>query len=77
MKQKALTVAAGLFLLLILTQTIQGQEVTLKYGQIPSTIKSVSSLPLNIAVRQGFFAREGLKLEIIPIDGKRGQLVFS
>ena len=77
MKQKALSVTAGLFALLTLTQTIQGQEVTLRYGQIPSTIKSVSSLPLNLAVRQGFFAREGLKLEIIPIDGGAANMVAA
>ena len=77
MKQKALTITAGLFFLLIFAQTIQAQEVTLRYGQIPSTIKTVSSLPLYLAQRQGFFAREGLKLEIIPIEGGTGNMVAA
>ena len=77
MKQKTWAIAAWLFFLLILTQTIQSQDVTLRYGQIPSTIKTVSSLPLYLAQRQGFFAREGLKLEIIPIEGGTGNMVAA
>jgi len=76
-KQKALTITVGLFLLIVQTQNIQGQEVTLRYGQIPSTIKTVSSLPLNLGQRQGFFAREGLKLEVIPIEGGTGNMVAA
>ena len=33
--------------------------VTLRYGQIPSTVRSVSAVYLSIAQQKGFFAREG------------------
>src|SRR5437868_1526931 len=44
-------------------------ETVLRYGQIPSSIRSVSSLPYNVAQREGFFAREGLKVEPVPVEG--------
>ena len=35
-------------------------EHRLRYGQIPSTIKTVSALQFHLAQRKGFFAREGI-----------------
>ncbi|MBI2358080.1 MAG: ABC transporter substrate-binding protein [Deltaproteobacteria bacterium] len=55
----------------------QAEPVALKYGQIPSTIKSVSSLPLYVAQRRSFFAREELKMEIVPIQGGTGNMVAA
>lgn len=55
----------------------QGEALSLKYGQIPSTIKSVSSLPLYLAQRRGFFAREELNVEIVPIEGGTGNMVAA
>jgi ABC-type nitrate/sulfonate/bicarbonate transport system substrate-binding protein len=51
--------------------------VTLRYGQIPSTVRSVSSLYLFVAQRQGFFAREALKLELVPISGGTDKMVAA
>ncbi len=56
---------------------LRGETVTLKYGQIPSTIRSVSSLPLYVAQRRGFFAREELNVEIVPIEGGTGNMVAA
>jgi hypothetical protein len=39
--------------------TIYAQTKTLGYGQIPSTLKSVSALDFNVAQRMGLFAGEG------------------
>jgi hypothetical protein len=44
-------------------------RVTLRYGQISSTIKTVSALQFYIAQGKGFFAREGINLEMLPIEG--------
>src|SRR5947208_2954589 len=43
--------------------------MTLRYGQIPSTMKSVSALHFNIAQRKGLFIREGIHVEMIAIEG--------
>jgi ABC-type nitrate/sulfonate/bicarbonate transport system substrate-binding protein len=51
--------------------------LTLKYGQIPSTIKSVSAVPLYLAERQGFFAREEFHLETVPIEGGTGNMIAA
>jgi ABC-type nitrate/sulfonate/bicarbonate transport system substrate-binding protein len=51
-------------------------EVTnLRFGQIPSTIHGVTSLPRFIAERKGFFAREGLKVELVQIPGGTDKMV--
>jgi len=53
------------------------QNVTLRYGQIPSTARSVSSLHLFIAQRNGFFARAGIKLDLVPIEGGTDKMVAA
>jgi ABC-type nitrate/sulfonate/bicarbonate transport system substrate-binding protein len=56
----------------ILAAAIAGSaqgETVLRYGQIPSSIRSVSSLQYQIAERQGFFAKQGLKIEPVPVEG--------
>ena len=62
-------VVVGALVLLTCTQTIRAQTPTLPYGQIPSTIKTVSALQFYIAQRKGFFARERVDLEMISIEG--------
>jgi len=44
-------------------------QTTLRYGQIPSSIRSVSSLQYQVAQRQGYFAREGLTILPVPVEG--------
>jgi ABC-type nitrate/sulfonate/bicarbonate transport system substrate-binding protein len=58
-------------------QPAAADVVTLRYGQIPSTVRSVSSLYLFVAQRQGFFAREALKLELVPISGGTDKMVAA
>jgi ABC-type nitrate/sulfonate/bicarbonate transport system substrate-binding protein len=53
------------------------QTTTLKFGKIPSTVRSVGSLYLFIAERKGFFAREGIKLESVIIDGGTDKMVAA
>jgi ABC-type nitrate/sulfonate/bicarbonate transport system substrate-binding protein len=58
-------------------QPAAADVVTLRYGQIPSTVRSVSSLYIFVAQRQGFFAREDLKLEYVPIAGGTDKMVAA
>src|SRR4030088_1953304 len=51
--------------------------VTLRYGQIPSTVRSVSALYLSIAQQKGFFAREEVKLDLIPIAGGPDKMIAA
>ncbi|MFM9971831.1 MAG: ABC transporter substrate-binding protein [Burkholderiales bacterium] len=53
------------------------QTITLRYGQIPSTIKTVSALHFYIGQRKGFFAREGIDMRIIPIEGGAQNMVIA
>jgi ABC-type nitrate/sulfonate/bicarbonate transport system substrate-binding protein len=60
-----------LALTLVLLAAASGTQAqtTLRYGQIPSSIRSVSSLQYQVAQRQGYFAKEGLTIVPVPIDG--------
>jgi ABC-type nitrate/sulfonate/bicarbonate transport system substrate-binding protein len=52
------------------SQGARAEPLTLRYGQAYSAARSIFSLPVAVAERQGFFAREGLKVEILqPIPG--------
>jgi ABC-type nitrate/sulfonate/bicarbonate transport system substrate-binding protein len=53
------------------------EMVTLRYGQIPSTVRSVSGLYLFIAQQRGFFAREEIKLELVPIAGGTDKMIAA
>jgi ABC-type nitrate/sulfonate/bicarbonate transport system substrate-binding protein len=57
--------------------TAAAESVTLRYGQIPSTVRSVSSLHAFIAQQKGFLARESIKLEHIPIPGGTDKMVAA
>lgn len=70
-------------LLILLIAVIGGCElawcepVTLRFGQIPSTARAVSSLYLFVAQKQGFFARENIAIEAIQIPGGTGNMVAA
>jgi ABC-type nitrate/sulfonate/bicarbonate transport system substrate-binding protein len=53
------------------------ESVTLRYGQIPSTVRSVSSLYLFIAERKGLLAREEIRLDRIPIPGGTDKMIAA
>ncbi len=57
--------------------TVQAQTMTLRYGQIPSTMKSVSALHFNIAQRKGLFVREGINVEMIAIEGGAANMMAA
>jgi ABC-type nitrate/sulfonate/bicarbonate transport system substrate-binding protein len=47
-----------------------GQTLKLRYGQAYSAARSIFALPVAVAEREGFFAREGLDVELlVPIPG--------
>lgn len=51
-------------------QSVGAEPLTLRYGQAFSATRSIFALPLAVADREGFFAREGLEVKfLIPIPG--------
>ena len=55
----------------------QAETLTLRFGQIPSTVRGTSSVYLHIAERKGFFAREDIKLERISIPGGTDKMIVA
>ena len=51
--------------------------ITLRYGQNAASTGSLSALPLTVAERKGFFIREGLNLEVVPIAGGTDRIVAA
>src|SRR5215475_2714556 len=65
-------------LALCLASSIASAEtITLKYGQAYSALRSIFALPLLVAEREGYFAREGLNFVTVPIPGGGEKLVES
>jgi ABC-type nitrate/sulfonate/bicarbonate transport system substrate-binding protein len=56
---------------------VNAQPITLRYGQIPSTIKTISALSFYIGQRKGFFAQEGINLEMLPIEGGADNMMLA
>jgi NitT/TauT family transport system substrate-binding protein len=54
---------------LVLARDAGAEPVTLNYGQAFSAVRSIYSLPIFVADREGFFAREGLAFHNILIPG--------
>ena len=53
------------------------EMITLRYGQNATSAGSLSSLPLTIAERKGFFRGERLHLEVVPIPGGPDRIVAA
>ena len=51
--------------------------ITLRYGQNAASAASLSSLPLTVAERKGFFVREGINLVVVPIPGGTDRIVAA
>jgi ABC-type nitrate/sulfonate/bicarbonate transport system substrate-binding protein len=60
-----------------IVQSAAAESVSLRYGQIPSTVRSVSSLYLFMARERGFFAREEIKIDLVPIPGGTDKMVAA
>ena len=70
-------VALTTIILLFYISIAGAQTTTLRYGQIPSTIKTVSALQFYIGQRKGFFGREGINLEMLPIEGGAANMIAA
>jgi ABC-type nitrate/sulfonate/bicarbonate transport system substrate-binding protein len=57
--------------------TRAAELITLRYGQNAASSGSLSALPLTVAERKGFFVREGLNLEVVPIAGGTDRIVAA
>ncbi len=68
---------SALLVVLSFAGSAAAQTINLRYGQIPSTIKTVSALQFHLAQRKGFFGREGINLEMISIDGGAANMVLA
>ncbi len=64
-------------MLLLFAGSTPAQTIPLRYGQIPSSIKTVSALQFAIAQRKGLFTLEGIALEMLPIEGGAANMVVA
>jgi ABC-type nitrate/sulfonate/bicarbonate transport system substrate-binding protein len=55
----------------------KAEPVTLRLGQIPSTVRGTSSVYLHLAEQKGLFAREDIKLERISIPGGTDKMMVA
>jgi ABC-type nitrate/sulfonate/bicarbonate transport system substrate-binding protein len=70
MSKTSLGTALAALLYMTVVPGAVGQTLSLRYGQAYSAARSIFSLPVAIAEREGFFAREGLNVQILqPIPG--------
>ena len=67
----------AIFITLAGFSSAHAQTTTLRFGQIPSTARAVSSLYLYVAEKQGFFARENVAVEVVQIPGGTGNMVAA
>ena len=52
------------------------QAIPLRYGQAYSAMRSIFSLPVSVAEREGFFRREGLNFRVVvPIPGGSDKMI--
>src|SRR5262245_52807914 len=75
--RRAIMVLAAALIAAAPGATAAAEAVTLRYGQIPSTVRSVSSLYTFIAQQKGFLAREDIALERIAIPGGTDKMVAA
>jgi ABC-type nitrate/sulfonate/bicarbonate transport system substrate-binding protein len=74
-KNRRAIIAVGLCIGMV--QSAAAGSVTLRHGQIPSTVRSASTLYLFIGQQQGFFAREEIKLDLVPIAGGTDKMIAA
>jgi ABC-type nitrate/sulfonate/bicarbonate transport system substrate-binding protein len=76
MKIPYITLTASLFFL-VFAHALAAQTTMLRYGQIPSTVKTISALQFTIAQRKGLFTREGINLKIVLIEGGADNMMVA
>ena len=72
-----MTKFVALSFLLFVCESAYGENIRIRYGQIPSTIKTVSALQFHIAQKKGLFTREGIQLEMLPIEGGAAKMMAA
>ena len=77
MNRRILFNAIGLLCVTCVDFAYAAEPITLRYGQNAASAGSLSSLPLTVAERKGFFVREGLNLEVVPIPGGTDRIVAA
>jgi ABC-type nitrate/sulfonate/bicarbonate transport system substrate-binding protein len=77
MNNRVLCIAGALFCVTFIEIAAAAEMIALRYGQNAASAGSLSSLPLTIAERKGFFVREGLHLEVVPIPGGTDRIVAA
>ena len=77
MSGKKFSVVGTLLSMFFLASSLSAQTVTLRYGQIPSSIKTVSAVQFVIGHRKGLFEREGIQLNLMPIEGGADNMMVA
>src|SRR4030095_6160742 len=77
MNRRILFLAGALLFVAFIEIAHAAEMIALRYGQNAASAGSLSSLPLTIAERKGFFVREGLHLEVVPIPGGTDRIVAA
>ena len=78
MRRVIVAIAAGLAAVhLGLAGRAAAQTATLRFGQVPSTVRAVTTVYLFVAEQKGFLVREGIRLEFIPIEGGTDKMVAA
>jgi ABC-type nitrate/sulfonate/bicarbonate transport system substrate-binding protein len=71
------SLVAALFCASLAGAALAAEPITLRYGQNAASAGGLSSLPLVVAERKGFFAREGIKLDVVPIPGGTDRIIAA
>jgi ABC-type nitrate/sulfonate/bicarbonate transport system substrate-binding protein len=77
MQRRILSLATALVWVSFIKAGHAAELITLRYGQNAASAGSLSSLPLTVAEHKGFFVREGLNLDVVPIPGGTDRIVAS
>ena len=77
MQRRVLSLVTALVWVSVIGAGYTAELTTLRYGQNAASTGSLSSLPLTVAERKGFFVREGINLEVVPIPGGTDRIVAA
>ena len=73
---RRLAVILALWLCVIGHSGASAQTIPLRYGQAYSALRSIFSLPVAVAEREGFFLRQGLNFRVVvPIPGGSDKMI--
>src|SRR5713226_3023862 len=75
--RRILLLATALFYASLIDTANAAEMITLRYGQNAASAGGLSSLPLSVAERKGFFLREGINLVVVPIPGGTDRIVAA